>query len=200
MKILLKFFAYYILAMFVFVSLKLFLNHFFDDFFNPKFAKPHFKAFSCAILPLFFNINLLTPIIEEFGFRFPILQNKKKVLVGLLVYFVVFPIFSKSGFDSRNYWIIFSIGIIFYIYIFILQFRSPALTIYFSAFIFGTGHLVNFPELSTETLFSCWFNVIPQMISGVILAKLRISKGITYSIYFHILLNLFVTFLQIYRN
>jgi hypothetical protein len=152
------------------------------------------------MIPLFVNVNIATPIIEEFGFRFPILENKQKVLIGFLVYFVVFPIFAKSGFGGQDYRVIFTIGIFYYLYISFLQFKNSTITIYFSAFIFGTAHLVNFPELSKATLFSCWFNVIPQMISGVILAKLRISRGIHYAIYFHMLLNVFVTFLQIYRN
>jgi membrane protease YdiL (CAAX protease family) len=200
LRIILKCFAYYILAMIVFVSLKLCLNQIFDDYFNPKFEKTLFKTLSWAILPLIININVFTPIIEEFGFRFPILGNRKKVFTGILVYFIVFPIFAHSKFGSQDYWIIFSIGIFYYLFIFFLQFKNPTLTLFFSAFIFGTAHLVNFPELSTGTLFSCWFNVIPQMISGVILAKLRISKGVDYAIYFHMLLNLFATFLQICRN
>ena len=102
--------------------------------------------------------------------------------------------------NSPMIYLIYSLSLLILLWCYVLQFRSPALTIYFSAFIFGSAHLVNFPELSTATLLSCWFNVIPQMISGVILAKLRISKGIGYAIYFHMLLNLFVKFLQIYRN
>lgn len=172
----------------------------FDDYFNVNIDTTMFKTISWAMIPLFLKINVATPIIEELGFRLPMLSNKSMLVISSLVYFIGFPFFAKSELGSQTYWIIFSIGIVYYLFLYFLQFKNKTLTIYFSAFLFGSAHLVNFPLLTWDTLLPCWFNVIPQMISGVLLAKLRISKGIIYSIYFHMIINLFVTFFQIYRN
>lgn len=176
------------------------LNKFFDGYFNVKINVTVFQTLSWSVLPLFLKVNLFAPVLEELAFRLPLFQNQTKLLIGAIFLFFVVPLTFKGGFASQSCLIILSIGTFYYVFLLFFQFRNKLLTIYFSSLIFGLAHLVNYPLLSLDNIIPTLFDIIPQMICGILLAKLRLSRGLLYSIYFHIIINLIISFFQIWRT
>jgi hypothetical protein len=199
-RLIIKYFFLNLFVFSIFVIIKLIVNKFFDGYLNVKFDKPEFKEFNFLMIPLFIKVNFSGPILEEISFRLAIKKNEINYVIGLIFYFLISPVFLNSSFGDVNYWIIFGLGSFYYLFLYYFKHLSINTLIFVSAFVFGTAHLTNFSSLNLQNLFPCWFNIIPQIISGVFLAKLRIFKGIKYSILFHIFNNLLVTCLQIYVN
>ena len=138
---------------------------------------------------VFNSINLLlyAPIVEEIIHRLWLSNLKLHVLASLV--FLLFDFLIRISLNSHIDY--FSISLIFLI---IISYKLSLISLYpksliaINALLFGYSHIVNF-DLNYTNL-SIYFVLTPQVIAGYFLSKIRIEKGVIFSMIVHILLNL----------
>lgn len=137
---------------------------------------------------LFFIIitGVIAPTIEEFLFRFWILENNKKLIISfiLLVSYLILIDF---------HWIFNSSLIILFICLRIFTTKFPSKHLYISALngvVFSFFHITNYP--SNELMSSIQYLPIllfPQFILGFFTTNLKIHYGFKFSVLYHVLYN-----------
>jgi len=165
-----------------------------------------------SIWPLFLLACLYAPVVEELTFRFWLKFSAIRFATGSAL--LVFTIFNlllnyeviKLGFLNNLRLEIFALFqlasivclmAIFYIFVrqrLVFHFfdrcfdRYFGQIFYFSTFIFGAIHLVNFTNLA-ELGFLSLILFLPQLVSGLFLGFTRIKYGILWSMFLHFLVN-----------
>lgn len=134
-----------------------------------------------------FNILLYAPFVEEIIHRLWLTNKKKHVFVSLIFLFLDFLIrfLLKSPIDY------FSITLIFVIiisYHFDLMRIYPKILLTINSILFGYSHIVNYDLNYSNILI--YLSLMPQVLTGHFLNKVRLEKGIQFSIIIHALLNL----------
>jgi hypothetical protein len=140
---------------------------------------------------------LLAPIIEELLFRLLLVFNKKNLVIliittfALLVYFII-------GENILKTVLFLLLGVILMI-VFkyhdqckVYFIRNFKLSFFLIAVIFAFLHFFNFLGVSPSNFLFLPLFIIPQVILGLILGYIRITYGLVYSIFFHVLVNSFV--------
>jgi hypothetical protein len=134
-----------------------------------------------------FNLLIYAPVIEEIIYRLWLSNLKLDGLISIIFLFLDFIIRIYLGL-TIDYFSISLILLIIVSYKFRLISLFPNTLIVINAFIFGYSHIVNFDLDYTNVLI--YFVLTPQVIAGYFLSKIRVERGVVFSIFIHLLLNL----------
>jgi membrane protease YdiL (CAAX protease family) len=140
---------------------------------------------------------LLAPIVEELLFRLILVFNKKNLTILIFTTFIMLGFFIiKENILKMAIFFLLILTFVF-IYKYINQCRSYFIMYYKLFFFLIAGlfaflHFFNFIGISVSNLIFLPILVIPQFILGLLLGYIRISYGLIYSIFFHMLINCFV--------
>lgn len=140
---------------------------------------------------------IIAPLLEELIFRFWLNFTKKAVFVSFL--FFIIGYWYWYGFQLNNVEIpIYLSLILLYGTTFIKRSTlATELIIICTSIIFGLIHMSKLPNYTSLPFYMILINTVRQMIVGYFLAKVRIEKGILYSISLHFLINLIAVSISI---
>lgn len=153
----------------------------------------------------FFAVCLISPVLEELGFRTFLSKNNKMFLLGVSFFIAICMVKIASVFFPITYLsgVIIKIGIgvlVFFIFTkFNLKsiFKNRDFYLYsiVSSLCFSVFHIgLNF---SSNNFWYSLFSVFPFFISGMIYCRVRIDHGLIYSIVLHSLYNSIIILLNI---
>lgn len=175
--------------------------------FNISFKETHTQ------IPMIWILNLtMIPVLEEIAYRLPLVYKKGNIILSSVViaYFISSLFFADGAIDiSSNLYvrlcIMFVIGLLLFLLFQrksfenkILTFwtKQPRIIFYTYLTLFTLGHLDNYIlDLSVLILFPIL--LLPQFIGGVFMSFVRTKFGFSYTILFHILINVFAISPQI---
>ncbi|MBK1897198.1 CPBP family glutamic-type intramembrane protease [Chryseobacterium paridis] len=134
------------------------------------------------------------PLIEEFIFRWPLKDVRKRIYLSTILG-VVFTFNKVFMLDFKTEKIILSLFIIILIVLllyfwgasFLEKISVNSLSI-LSAVMFGLYHLSLIKEASNIIIVSTLF-IIPKIILGLFLNKIRLRYGMLYNIILHVIIN-----------
>jgi hypothetical protein len=150
-------------------------------------------------------VILIIPIIEELGFRLPLIFTKISFsfLVTMLALILIGIITNSSIYFYNNWFtekiiLLFSIFCLSYLTLknnFSFQFflsefwsKNPKIIFYSLLFLFSFLHALNF-QISIGQLFLIPLLTLNQTIYGILFAFLRLRLGVFYSILLHVFIN-----------
>lgn len=145
---------------------------------------------------------IFAPIIEEFAFRYPLIDSKSKWLYVSLVWGILFSLINNS---EQIFVPIIMITINFFIFIDFFLRKKQKVNIYLailSALLFSLIHLSNYEMdfFKEKTTLSLVFQFLPQFIGGGILTYLRLNGVHFYKIIlFHSAYNLFFLLMELFN-
>jgi uncharacterized protein len=164
-----------------------------------KFVDLPEKELNAAPFLLFLLMVFLGPALEEVFFRLFLKPNYKNMIFLLILFFTVaifsflkgnMPILLFSFFAITLLLVILSRpkNLYWFQRIVLKHFRW---VFYFSCFLFGAIHILNFEHLNYKLFLAAPFIIFPQVVAGVFLGFVRMKYGIIFSVLFHSLINFF---------
>lgn len=145
----------------------------------------------------FIKIGLLSPIIEEFSFRFGLFSKRKYQIISILIFAVPFFYQAEIQFFKSSFYYFYSILLLHALSLYFIPKQKYFLLIIVNSVLFGLIHMLNFASLSKENIIIALVNIVPQILAGYFLANLKYKKGFTYSVFLHITLNSIVFFINL---
>jgi membrane protease YdiL (CAAX protease family) len=146
---------------------------------------------------LFIGALIIAPILEEYIFRFWLNFRKKSLFISFTFFIIGYMYW--YGFQTNNIEIPIYLFLLFlYLYTFSKQsIIGTEIVIILTSIIFGLVHATNLTGYQNLPFYILFVNTVRQMIFGYFLAKVRLEKGISYSVSLHFLINLIAVLLSI---
>jgi hypothetical protein len=142
---------------------------------------------------------LLAPIVEELLFRLILVFNKKNLIVLIFTTFALLVNFTlREEVVKIALFLLLAVNLII-VYKYENQckvyfIRNFKVLFFLIAGLFAFLHFFNFLGISRSNFLFLPLLVIPQFILGLILGYIRITYGLVYSIFFHVLINCLILF------
>jgi uncharacterized protein len=173
-----------------------------------KLLNFHDTEFNYSTLKILFVGIILGPIIEEILFRLLLMPKYKNIII--FFGFSVCIAFISLIKGSNLYLIIFlTFGIISFLFCQNKKYLRKAqrfllnhfnYIFYLSCILFGFYHITNFMPVNYKLIFIMPIIVFPQMVVGAFMGYIRMKFGITYSIIFHSITNIFPILVLIFTT
>lgn len=197
---------FYFLGFFIFTIFFIVNNKLVEYGFLMKENVVYFKSFKFwNIIESFFLIGLLFPIIEEFGFRAFLTNDKNLERLGFSFFIIILIIEFINYFMMLNIWIYLIMVIIGVSIIFINSKLINCFTGIISkdiltysilaSLVFSFLHMGS--NYSSDFIICLFFSVIPYFVNGLIYCRIRWKYGLVYSIILHVLHNFTVLLLNL---
>jgi membrane protease YdiL (CAAX protease family) len=164
-----------------------------------KLLNFHDTEFNYNTLTILFAGIILAPIIEEILFRLLLIPKYKNVIIFFCFSICMASMSVIKG--SKLYLIIFLIfGVVSFLFLRNKKYLRNAqrflmnhfyYIFYASCILFGLYHVTNYTPVNYKLLLLMPIIVFPQMVVGAFLGYIRMKFGITYSILFHSITNIF---------
>ncbi len=145
-------------------------------------------------------IFLMSPIIEEFVFRFYLRPTKRNINIYVLglVFLTVFTfVVQNFQFFYTSLFLLCICFIIYFVYrnnrvgFYRWYIKHFKVIFYLSAIFFGIGHITNY-NLTEYTFIILAPMVTPQIFGGILLGFIRMKYGFLYSLLVHLVFNTIV--------
>ena len=139
---------------------------------------------------------IILPFLEELIFRYPLIYNKRNIIIIPIILFFSFHVFLNI-----KYWLV-SVLCILYIFSLIYQLRKEKnylIVCLLSNIVFSIFHIINF-ENGHEIIFSfsICFYLLPQFVLSIILSLIRIKFNFLLCLIYHSSYNLILISFLIY--
>lgn len=140
----------------------------------------------------FLFIGFISPIIEEFIFRFPLKFNNKNIFI---IPIILLFIFISDFLIAKFFFLLFFICLI----IQLITEKNVKIIYFLSIICFGIIHLDNYNSIN-DSIIENIVLIFPQLLLGTILTFIRMHENIKSSILYHSIYNFIILLISIVVN